>query len=516
MSDSSPFASSTSLPLLTRLLISALLLVLSACGSDIPSTLPSLQDPSTARQHLTALPGVQVSGNTLVRGDDGTPVRLRGVALGDVYDYVLTGRSASADFATLSGTWRANAVRLSVHPSAWIDHRAETLGALQSQTAAALQAGLYVIIDWHTIGFPDGWHEVPDPEWGYPAYLYDSSFSLAQDFWGTVAMQINDPRVIFELWNEPVQSEDDSAAVSYWSQLKPFFEQLVTLIRSKSNGSVILASGNSWAYNLKGIKNNLLTDPNTAYTWHVYAGNDGNDPARWAAALDGLDQLKPVFVTEWGFQQPSTGDHFDGTASSFGNKFRDQFLEGRGLHSTGWSWNVDYGPALLESDWTTRTIWGDFLYSYLTRQLLRNGNAEDGLNGWNCNGCTQSTISSPRHGGLKSLRVTSRADAWAGPQQEVGAQLLNGATYKTEVWVRLASGTAKAMVTLELVTDTGTNYLTLTPHTSVTATGWTRLSGSSIVSWTGTLSAARWYVETETGTQGFYVDDAQLLLAPPP
>jgi hypothetical protein len=65
---------------------------------------------------------------------------------------------------------------------------------------------------------------------------------------------------------------------------------------------VILATGNHWAFNLEGIKDDPLDDPYTAYTWHVYACHEGNDPGRWAAALDGLHETIPVVVTEWGFQ----------------------------------------------------------------------------------------------------------------------------------------------------------------------------------------------------------------------
>ena len=73
---------------------------------------------------------------------------------------------------------------------------------------------------------------------------------------------------------------------------------------------MILATGNHWAYNLKNIKDDPLSDPNIAYTWHVYADHDENNPNRWAAALDGLHRVKPVLVTEGGFEpgrKPITG-----------------------------------------------------------------------------------------------------------------------------------------------------------------------------------------------------------------
>jgi hypothetical protein len=173
---------------------------------------------------------------------------------------------------------------------------------------------------------------------------------------------------MFELWNEPFKEDElppsSDSNSSRWSELKPYFEGLISTIRANGSESVILATGNHWAFNLKGIKDDPLADPSTAYTWHVYAGHEGNDPARWAAALDGLHTVKPVVVTEWGFQ-PGAHAHYRGTAKTFGIKFRDRFLQGRGLHSTAWRWSASYGPSLFKRDWRTRTVWGDFAHDYL-------------------------------------------------------------------------------------------------------------------------------------------------------
>lgn len=310
-------------------------------------------------------------GALVVDGDEitynGSPVRLRGVAMEDVYDYSSEGRDVATDYARIANNWKANVVRISVHPSTWRDHKDETLALLREHVDEATNAGLFVIVDYHVIGFPDGYYQSVPPEWGAPPDLYDSDFDLAKDFWTTVSGEINDGRVVFELWNEPVDEVELSPSdpnASKWAELKPYFNQLIDIIRGNGNQSVILASGNHWAYNLKGIKDDLLEDSNTAYTWHVYAGHDENKPARWAQALDGLEGVRPVLVTEWGFK-PRTNEHFQGTARTFGNKFRDQFLEGRGLHSTAWCWSPYYSPELLKRGWSGRTTWGNFAYDYL-------------------------------------------------------------------------------------------------------------------------------------------------------
>jgi hypothetical protein len=55
-----------------------------------------------------------------------------------------------------------------------------------------------------------------------------------------------------------------------------------------------------------------------------------------------------------------------------------------------------------------------------------------------------------------------------------------------------------------------TSFVSLTPATPVNPSGWTLLSWTATVSWTGTLSSATLYVETSTGTDSFFLDDASL------
>jgi len=313
----------------------------------------------------SATDALEVSGSEITY--NASPVRLRGVATEDVRDLYLEKRNPATEYGRMAERWKANVVRISVHPSTWKYHRDQTMTLLEQHVQAALDAGLFAIIDYHVIGFPDGYYQPVPPEWGAPPDLYDSVFALATDFWDTVSTEIQDKRVMFELWNEPVKEDElppSDPNSSEWDQLKPYFEDLISMIRSNGSQSVILATGNHWAYNLKGIKDDPLEDPNTAYTWHVYAGHEGNDPARWAAALDGLHKVKPVVVTEWGFQ-PRAHAHYRGTAKTFGNKFRSRFLEGRQLHSTAWCWSATYGPSLFKRDWRTRTVWGNFAYDYL-------------------------------------------------------------------------------------------------------------------------------------------------------
>lgn len=295
---------------------------------------------------------------------DGKPVMLRGVSVGDPF-LAREGRPLS-DYSTIAHDWDANVVRMGVHPSVWKTMAHEkVLSTLEANVQAALKAGMFVIIDWHTIGFPDGFYE-KTPYSDDPPDLYDSHFALAKDFWNAVSEKFgSDGRVIFELWNEPLYQKDDTEpeAGQKWPKLKPYMQDLVQIVRAHGN-NVVLATSNYWAYNMRGIRNDLLKGENIAYAWHIYAGHDDNDASAWAAALDDLETVAPVLVTEWGFQA-KTKEHFRGTAKSFGEKFVRDFLEARHLHSVAWCWHPEWTPVMLKSDWKTPTEMGLFVQKYL-------------------------------------------------------------------------------------------------------------------------------------------------------
>lgn len=142
-------------------------------------------------------------------------------------------------------------------------------------------------------------------------------------------------------------------------------------------------------------------------------------------------------------------------------------------------------------------------------ELLTNGNIESGTTGWSVFGSgALSANTSVVHGGARSLLITGRTAAWNGPRQTVTSLLTSGRSYATNIWVRTQSGTATCKVTLQLTANGSTSYVTMTPATAVNSSGWTLLSGTSTVSWSGSLTSANLYVETTSGTTSFYVDDA--------
>jgi GH35 family endo-1,4-beta-xylanase len=144
-----------------------------------------------------------------------------------------------------------------------------------------------------------------------------------------------------------------------------------------------------------------------------------------------------------------------------------------------------------------------------TPSVLGNGSLENQSNttGWYCLGtCTLKNAATTPHAGTGDLSVTARGAAWAGPAQ--GVSVVNGGLYDSSAWVRLASGSDTAMVSLKLTTSTGTTTYRL-GSAPVTSTGWTQLSAANQeISWTGTLTKAEWWISTTTGAGDLLVDDA--------
>ena len=307
-------------------------------------------------QAAYAAEGLTVEGNRILYHHQA--VRLQGVAVGDPL-LARQGRTPE-DYKVIAREWNANAVRLSIHPSTWRDiGRLEVMKRLQQEVRAALDAGLFVILAWHTIGVPDGYYQ-PAPE-GLPPDAYDTNFALAQDFWRHMAWQFGaDGRILFELWNEPAFAALPEDGGSRWMQLKPYWQQLIAVLRQNGSANIVLATGRQWGYVLKDIPDNLLEDANTAYSWHVYPDSDKRGAEGWRENLSGLDRIKPVVVTEWGFDPEGTNGH-QGTAQSFGSAFREVLLSGHALHYTAWCWHPTWTPRMLQPDWRTPTEFGRFV-----------------------------------------------------------------------------------------------------------------------------------------------------------
>lgn len=143
--------------------------------------------------------------------------------------------------------------------------------------------------------------------------------------------------------------------------------------------------------------------------------------------------------------------------------------------------------------------------------LLINPGFENGITGWTGQNCTLSFTTHPVRTGSRAGRAASRSQTYSGPNQDIKSALLSNGigTYYVAAWVRTASGTPNAKITIHLNYGGSDYYLTTSP-TSVNRNNWTLVSGTIILNWAGTLNAADVYIETTSGTNTFNVDDCIL------
>ncbi len=284
---------------------------------------------------------------------------LRGVAVGSPYYREEYEGRGVGDFAEIKNEWRANTVRLSVHPGIFKQEERDMKAYLESEVEAARNQGLFVIIDWHAIGFPDGWHK----PWNRNRFgddYFGTNLRNAETFWKYIARKYRGDRgVLFEIWNEPA----DKSRTIDWSDLRPYMDRLYGVIRSQGADNIIVAPGVFWSYDLRGIRSNPLNGSNISYAWHNYPGSGKS--LRWDNALDGLHNSHPIIVTEWGFDtDPYASSHFYSRVDDWPRHFKNYIIE-KDLNFTAWCWHSDWQPNMFNARWDDVTDFGQFVKDFL-------------------------------------------------------------------------------------------------------------------------------------------------------
>ena len=146
---------------------------------------------------------------------------------------------------------------------------------------------------------------------------------------------------------------------------------------------------------------------------------------------------------------------------------------------------------------------------------------EDGaLDGWSSRaGSTLTNTTADAHSGSHSLLITNRTAAYDGPQISVNNKMYVGSTYSVSVWVKLAPDATQAdtlRVSLQTTLAGATSYHTVVGNTPVPLGTWVQLSIPNYsMANAYDPNQAYLYVESNSGTQSFYIDDFQLTYIPP-
>jgi endo-1,4-beta-xylanase len=129
---------------------------------------------------------------------------------------------------------------------------------------------------------------------------------------------------------------------------------------------------------------------------------------------------------------------------------------------------------------------------------------------------TLTVTTADAHGGAYSLLTTGRQATFDGPAINAAGKLCNGSRYQVTLWAKLAPGQAPSQlrVSIQRTLNGVTNFNTVVPNTTVTADQWVPLR--TTYDFAFNYQSLTLYVESNSGTPSFYIDDVDITLVPPP
>lgn len=194
---------------------------------------------STANAQTAAkLSPVSVKGNKFITAD-GKVIVFRGLDASDP-DKLTKGGHWNKEYFEMVKSWGANIVRFPVHPVPWRNRgKEEYIKLLDQGVQWEGELGLYVIIDWHSIG------NLRSEMYQNP--MYETIKKETFEFWRTMSQHFKDNTTVacFELFNEPTVQRGQLGVCS-WQEWKEMNEEMITIIRANGSKAIPLVAGFNW------------------------------------------------------------------------------------------------------------------------------------------------------------------------------------------------------------------------------------------------------------------------------
>lgn len=217
---------------------------------------------------------------TQLTDEHGNPTMLRGMSYGWHNFWPRFYNKQSVKW--LKNDWNVNIVRaamgVDLDEQCYINNPADSTEKIKAVVDGAIEAGIYVIIDFHS-------HNIHLEE--------------AKTFFDEMSKTYGDkPNVIYEIFNEP---DDES-----WTDVKAYSEEVIKVIRKNDPDNIILVGCPHWDQDIHlPAEDPIIGFDNLMYTVHFYAAtHDKWLRDRTDAAIEkGL----PVFVSESAGME-ATGD----------------------------------------------------------------------------------------------------------------------------------------------------------------------------------------------------------------
>jgi len=204
--------------------------------------------------------------------------------------------------------------------------------AIKSAVDAAVENDIYVIIDWHS-------------------HTAENQVVTAGVFFEEMARTYGQlDNVIFEVYNEPKGKWGISKANEYWTTVKAYADQMISLIRKYSDNLIVVGTPFYSQYPNVSVSN-PIADKNVAYSFHYYANSHSVD-SEGSNANAAMSAGYSVFVSEWGAGDADGG----GTPGVSANASWQKWLDKNKLSWANWSASrinegtAAFAPASTSSD----------------------------------------------------------------------------------------------------------------------------------------------------------------------
>ncbi|WMJ73877.1 glycoside hydrolase family 5 protein [Cytophagaceae bacterium ABcell3] len=227
---------------------------------------------------------LSVDGNYII-GEHGDTVQLRGMSL--FWSQWMPQFYNRDAVKWLRDDWRSTVVRaaMGVEKGGYLDNPEEEKQKVIDVVDAAIDLGIYVIIDYHS-------HEA------------HTDHESAKKFFAEMAERYHKyPNVIYEIYNEPLQD------ASWSNDIKPYAEAVISTIRKYDSNNLIIVGTRQWSQMVSEAAADPIDGENIVYTVHYYAATHG----KWLIneTKKALDKGIAVFVSEYGITTASGDGRID-------------------------------------------------------------------------------------------------------------------------------------------------------------------------------------------------------------
>lgn len=287
------------------------------------------------------LPLIKVKGNRFVN-EKGDTILFRGLSISDPDKIENQGQWNKKLFEKVKelGTLL---VRIPIHPIAWRERTPEKYLKLIDQAVEwCTDLGMYIIIDWHTIGNLE-MELFQDP-------MYETTKKETYEFWRTIARRYSQNNTIafYELFNEPTLYFNQ-LGVATWSEWKKTNENIIKLIRAYDKETIPLVAGFDWAYDLTPLLIEPIDAENIAYVTHPYPHKRSKPwEPKWEENFGFAASQYPIIATELGF---TLGDESMNANGEYANAIIN-YLESKGISWVAWVFDPEWYPSMIKS-WKT-------------------------------------------------------------------------------------------------------------------------------------------------------------------